>query len=68
MRGAGAHTQTGIALAMTEFMTVSVLLTAIGVVAASGLLVFLHALVTAPLGYQDEMGFHFGLPASELVE
>jgi len=41
---------------------------AIGAVAAGGLLVFLHALVTAPLGYQDETGFHFGVPATELVE
>jgi hypothetical protein len=48
-------------------MTVSILLAAIWAVAAIGLLVFLHGLVTAPFGYQDETGFHYGTSAAKKV-
>ena len=46
-------------------MIVLVLLMATSAVAASGLPVLLHALVTAPMGYQDETGFHLGVSATK---
>ncbi len=36
----------------------------IGLVAA-GLVMEAYAATTAPLGYQDESGFHFGLPHAQ---
>jgi hypothetical protein len=49
-------------------MTFSFLLTVAGIAAVGALITMLYAVVSAPFGYQDETGFHFGVPDSERVE
>jgi hypothetical protein len=46
---------------------VIVAITIVGFVAA-GLIIGLVATATAPLGYQDETGFHYGQPNGERAE
>ncbi len=47
---------------------VTVLVMAIAVLAAAGLAVLACAVFTAPWGYQDQDGFHYGFPSTQLVD
>ena len=40
----------------------------IGIGCIAGLVVLAYATVTAPFGYQDESGFHFGQPTRTYVD
>ncbi len=41
-------------------MTITFLIAAVGILCA--LIVVVHSVATAPVGYQDETGFHAGVP------
>lgn len=46
----------------------TVLLMTIAVLAVAGLAVLAGAVFAAPWGYQDQDGFHYGFPSTQLVE
>jgi len=48
-------------------MTVWVFMMVVGAAALGALITLLYAAATAPLGYQDETGFHLGVPPYEKV-
>ncbi|MCS7337441.1 MAG: hypothetical protein NZ739_04275 [Verrucomicrobiae bacterium] len=52
---------------MTRQM-VAVLSMLFGLLALAGLAVLVRAVFTAPWGYQDQTGFHYGFPPSQLVD
>lgn len=63
----GSNSQASRGTSAAERWGVIIALTIVGFVAA-GLIIGLIATATAPLGYQDETGFHYGQPDAELPE
>jgi hypothetical protein len=55
----------GTPAAIEHFTMTNTLLLAAGVIFLSGLIAELFLIATAPVGYQDENGFHVGTQASE---
>jgi hypothetical protein len=55
----------GTHVAIKHFMMTDTFLLAAGVSFLSGLIAELFVIATAPVGYQDESGFHVGTQTSE---